>query len=338
MSNAGATWSPARVLVTGGGGFLGLEIVRRLRARGDDVTVLARGEYPEVGALGARLVRGDVADADAVKAAAAGADVVFHVAAKAGVWGPKAEFERSNVTGTENVLAACRAHGIGRLVYTSSPSVVFDGRDHVGATEVAYPSTYEAHYPETKARAERLVLAANGPGLATIALRPHLIWGPRDPHLFPRVIARGRAGRLRIVGDGQNRVSMTYVDNGAAAHVQAADALRPGAACAGRAYFVNDPAPVELWPFVNRLFAALDIPPVTRSVPVGVARAAGAVAERVWQLFGLAGEPPMTRFVAAQLGTTHTYDVGPAVRDFGYTPEVDHDEAFARTVAWLRGA
>lgn len=328
-------------LVTGGGGFLGLEVVRRLRARGDTVTVLARGEYPEVGALGARLVRGDIGEADAVKAAAEGADVVFHVAAKAGVWGPQAEFERSNVTGTENVLAACRAHGVRTLVYTSSPSVVFDGRDHENATEVPYPATYEAFYPETKARAERAVLAANGPDLATIALRPHLIWGPRDPHLFPRVIARGRAGRLRIVGDGKNRVSMTYVDNGAAAHLQAADALAAAgasAACAGRAYFVNDPEPVELWPFVNRLFGALGIAPVTRSVSVGTARTLGGVAETVWNLFGLSGEPPMTRFVASQLGTTHTYDVGPAVRDFGYAPEVGHEDAFARTIAWLKAS
>jgi len=323
-------------LVTGGGGFLGLEIVRRLRARGDTVTVLARGDYPEVGALGARLVRGDVGDAAVVHAAAEGADLVFHVAAKAGVWGARADYERSNVTGTENVIAACRAHGVHRLVYTSSPSVVFDGRDHVNATEVPYPAAYEAFYPETKARAERLVLAANSESLTTVALRPHLIWGPRDPHLFPRVLARGRAGKLRIVGDGANSVSMTYVDNGAAAHIQAADALRFGAACAGRAYFVNDPAPVALWPWVNGLFDRLGIPPVTRKVPVGVARAVGAAAEAAWTLFGLAGEPPMTRFVAAQLGTSHTYDVGPATRDFGYTPEVDAAEAFERTVAWWK--
>lgn len=326
-------------LVTGGGGFLGLEIVRRLRTRGDAVTVLARGDYPEVGALGATLVRGDIGAAEVVARAAAGVDVVFHVAAKAGVWGPQAEFERSNVTGTENVLAACRGQGVRTLVYTSSPSVVFDGRDHEDATEVPYPASYEAFYPETKARAERAVLAANGPDLATVALRPHLIWGPRDPHLFPRVIARGRADRLRIVGDGQNRVSMTYVDNGAAAHLQAADALHTAgasAACAGRAYFVNDPEPVALWHFVNTLFAALDIPPVTRKISVGTARTLGGVAETVWKIFGLDGEPPMTRFVAAQLGTTHTYDIGPSVRDFGYAPEVGHDEAFARTVAWLK--
>ncbi|MDP2312436.1 MAG: NAD-dependent epimerase/dehydratase family protein [Pseudomonadota bacterium] len=323
-------------LVTGGGGFLGLEIVRRLRARGDTVTVLARGDYPELATLGARLVRGDVADAAAVLAAAAGADIVFHVAAKAGVWGKQADFERSNVTGTENVLFACRAHGIPRLVYTSSPSVVFDGTDHIDVSEVPYPTRYENHYAETKARAEKLVLAANGPALATIALRPHLIWGPRDPHILPRLFARARAGRLRIVGTGTNQVSVTYVDNGAAAHLQAADALSPGAPCAGRAYFVNDPVAVSVWPWLNALFGRLGIAPVTRRVSVGVARAVGVVAEAVWSLFGLAGDPPMTRFVAAQLGTSHSYDVGPAVRDFGYTPEVGPEEALDRTAAWWK--
>jgi nucleoside-diphosphate-sugar epimerase len=323
-------------LVTGGGGFLGLEIVRRLRARGDNVTVLARGDYPELSALGARLVRGDIGDIATVQAAMVGVDTVFHVAAKAGVWGPRAEFERSNVVGTDNVLHACRTLGVSRLVYTSSPSVIFDGRDHENAVEVPYPTRYETHYAETKARAERAILAANSSTLATIALRPHLIWGPRDPHLFPRVIARGRAGRLRVVGDGHNRVSMTYVDNGAVAHLHAADALAPGVACAGRAYFVNDPEPVALWPFVNTLFARLGIPPVKGRVPVGVARAAGAVAEAIWSVFGLDGEPPMTRFVAAQLGTTHTYDIGPAMRDFAYTPVIGHAEAFERTVEWLK--
>lgn len=326
-----------RALVTGGGGFLGLAIVRQLRARGDEVTVLARGAHPRVEALGARLVRGDVADPEAVRTAITGAEVVFHVAARAGVWGPKAEFERANVTGTEAVLAACREAGVSRLVYTSSPSVVFDGSDHIDVAEAPYPARYEAFYPETKARAERLVLAANGPELATVALRPHLIWGPEDPHLFPGLFSRARAGRLRKVGAGDNRVSITYVDNGASAHVAAADVLAPGAPCAGRAYFINDPAPILLWEWLNQLFARLDIPPVTRSVPLGVARFAGAIAELAWSGLGLAGEPPITRFTASIVGTSHTYDIGPAVRDLGYAPAVGHEEALERTVAWWRG-
>jgi nucleoside-diphosphate-sugar epimerase len=324
------------ILVTGGGGFLGESLVGRLLVAGHTVTAAGRGNYPCVEALGARTVQVDIGDADAVKRATEGMDIVFHVAARAGVWGPRAEFERSNVTGTENVLAACALHGVRKLVYTSSPSVVFDGTDHIDAAEVPYPTRYDAHYPETKARAERMVLAANSKTFATVALRPHLIWGPRDPHLLPRLFSRARAGKMRIVGDGTNRVSITYVENAAVAHVQAADALAPGAPCAGKAYFINDPAPIVLWEWLNTLFGRLGIAPVTRKVPVGVARAAGAVAETVWSLFGLSGEPPMTRFVAAQLGTSHTYDVGPAVRDFGYTPVVEAEDALERTVRYWK--
>lgn len=327
-----------KALVTGGGGFLGRAIVERLLAEGHDVAILARGSYPEVEALGVTTLRGDIGDPAAMTHAAEGRDVVFHVAAKAGVWGDRAEFRRTNVEGTANVVAACRAAGVPRLVHTSSPSVVFDGKDHVDATAdgLPYPARFDAIYPETKAAAERLVLDANGPSLATVALRPHLVWGPRDPHLLPRLFARARAGKLRRVGPGDNRVSVTYVDNAAAAHVQAAAALAPGAACAGRAYFVNDPAPIALWPWLNALFGRLGIPPVTRGVPLWAGLAAGSTAEAAWSLLGLAGEPPLTRFVALQLATTHTYDVGPAVRDFGYAPPVGPEEAVERTVGWWR--
>lgn len=327
-----------RALVTGGGGFLGSTLVRGLLDGGHEVTVLARGEYPELATRGARVLRGDIGEADAVSGAAKGCDTVFHVAARAGVWGPRADFERSNVTGTENVLAACQDRGVRRLVYTSSPSVVFDGRDHVDAgNDLPYPARFEAIYPETKARAERLVLAENGPALATISLRPHLIWGPGDPHLLPRLFAKGQAGRLRIVGGGANRVSLTYVDNAAAAHLQAAAALAPGAAWAGKAYFVNDADPVVLWEWLNALFARLGIAPVTGRVPLWAARAAGATAEAAWSLLGLSGEPPMTRFVAQQLATTHTYDLAPARDAFGYAPVIAPEEALDRTVAWWRG-
>src|SRR5262249_3271763 len=158
---------------------------------------LSRRRYPVLDALGVTQHQGDVADPIAVQRAAAGCDILFHVAAKAGAWGPYREYNRANVVGTENVLAACRKHGVRRLVYASSPSVVFGGRDMEGVNEaVPYPARYEAHYPHTKAIAERLVLAANRPDLATVALRPHLIWGPGDNQLVPRILARARAGRL----------------------------------------------------------------------------------------------------------------------------------------------
>ena len=326
-----------RAIVTGGGGFLGKAIVTQLRARGDEVTVLARGRYPAVEALGARCVSWDLTqDTPGLADQLRGADVVFHTAARAGVWGSRAEFEAINVGGTERILAACQAAGVPKLVHTSSPSCTFGGGDHEGVREAdcPYPERFDAIYPETKARAERLILGANSPTLATVSLRPHLIYGPEDPHLLPRVVARAAQGRLAIVGDGKNRVGLTYVDNAAAAHLSAADAL-PGA-CAGHAYFITDPEPVALWPWINRVLAALGIAPVTRRVPLGLARVLGTVMETIWPLFGLKGEPPMTRFVARQLATSHWYDLTGAITECHYAPPVSGEVAFERTVAWLR--
>src|SRR5947199_598803 len=190
-----------KALVTGGGGFLGSAIVRRLRARGDEVRSFSRGDYPELRNLGVETIQGDLADPEAVTSAAQGCDIVFHVAAKAGIWGPYQEYYRANVLGTQNVIAACRRWHINRLVYTSSPSVVFNGQDMEGVDEsTPYPQHFEASYPETKAQAEKLVLEANSDDLATVALRPHLIWGPGDQHLVPRIIARAKIGALRRIG------------------------------------------------------------------------------------------------------------------------------------------
>lgn len=324
-----------KTVVTGGGGFLGAELVRQLRTAGHEVVVVGRGRYPAVEAQGARCVPWDLAaEQPGLERVFDGAEIVFHTAARAGVWGRRDEFWGINVDGTRRVLDACRAAGTPKLVYTSSPSCTFDGRDHAGATEAdcPYPSRFEAFYPETKAEAERLVLGANGPGLATTALRPHLIWGPGDPHLLPRLISRQRAGRLARVGDGQNRVGLTYVDNAAAAHVQAAAALAPGSANAGKAYFVTDPEPVTLWPWIDRLLVAVGAGPVKRAVPLGLARVAGTVLEGVWRLFALGGEPPMTRFVASQLATSHWYDLRGGRADFGLAAITDPETGFQRAV------
>jgi nucleoside-diphosphate-sugar epimerase len=319
-------------LVTGGGGFLGLYIVEQLVTRGDRVRVLCRGSYPRLSELGVETVQADIRDAAAISSACQGVGAVFHVAAVAGIWGPWRHFYEINTLGTQHVIAACRAHGVPRLIYTSSPSVIYDGRDHCGADEsLPYPKKFLCHYPHTKMLAEQAVLAANGQdGLATCALRPHLIWGPRDNHLIPRLIERARSGRLRRVGDGTNLISMSYVQNAAAAHLQAADRLSIGSPIAGQAYFINEPEPVSLWSWVDELLAVAGLPPVRRTISPRAAYAAGAVLETIWTGLRLGGEPPMTRFLAQQLGGTHWYRVTKAERDFGYAPQVSVADGLRR--------
>ncbi len=325
-------------LVTGGGGFLGLYIVEQLVARGDRVRVFCRGSYDRLDELGVETVSGDLRDSGAVADACAGIDTVFHVAAQPGIWGPWKRFYEINTRGTEHVISGCRQHGVGRLVFTSSPSVVYDGRPHRNADEsLPYPRRYLCHYPHTKALAERAVLGANEPGgLLTVSLRPHLIWGPRDNHLIPRLIKRARSGRLRQIGDGANLISMSYVENVAAAHLKAADALNEASAVAGEAYFVNESEPVRLWDWVNEILRRAGLQPVERRISANFARPLGATLEAVFGVLRLPGEPPMTRFLASQLSQSHTYSTEKARQDFGFSPEISVEEGMRRLEPELR--
>lgn len=325
-----------KALVTGGGGFLGKAIVKLLCARGDSVRSFSRSAHPDLAGLGVEHCCGELGDSDAVARAVQGCDLVFHVAAKAGVWGPYQEFYRANVLGTTHVIAACRQQGIKALVYTSSPSVVFDGSDMAGVDEsVPYPQHFEAFYPQTKAEAEQLVLAANDQSLATVALRPHLIWGPEDNHLVPRILERGARGALRKVGTRDCLVDTIYIDNAAAAHLQAADHLDIGSVVAGKAYFLSQGEPLPLWEVVNRILDAGGLPPVTRSISPEVAYRLGAVLEKIYTVLHLQGEPRMTRFVARELSTSHWFDLSAARRDFAYQPAVTFDEGIERLRDWL---
>jgi nucleoside-diphosphate-sugar epimerase len=329
-----------KVLVTGGGGFLGRRIVELLLERGDDVSFLARGHYPEVEALGARGIQADLCDAEAVRAAVHGMDAILHVAAKAGFYGPIEGYRAINVDGTRNLIDAAEAHDVGTLVYTSTPSVVGYAHECENAPQdTPYAEEHWSPYPQTKAEAERMVLAANSPHLATTALRPHLIFGPRDNNLLPRVVDRAKSGRLPIIGDGANKVDMTYVDNAAWAHLDALDALTGHEAPnAGKAYFISNDDPVELWSWLDDFLGELDIPPLKRKVSLRTASAIGNVLEWVHTTFKLKGEPRMTKFVAAGLARSHWYDMQPAKDDFGYHVRVSMDEGTKKTVAWFREA
>ncbi len=312
-----------KALVTGGGGFLGQAIVRALLARGDTVRSFSRQAHAALDAQGVEQVRGDLASATAVSAAVQGCDAVFHVAAKPGIWGDYAAYYETNVTGTQHVIAACRAHAVRRLIYTSSPSVVFDGRDMAGVDEsVPYPPQHHAHYPHTKALAEQAVRAANDAQLATVSLRPHLIWGPGDNHLLPRLAARARAGQLRRIGARPNLIDTVYVDNAADAHLQAADRLAPASPVAGKVYFISQGEPVPMWEMVNRLLLAAGAPPVTRTVPVWLALALAWGFETAHRVTGSSREPRLTRFVVRELSTAHWFDISAARRDLGYAPAV----------------
>jgi len=333
-----------KILVTGGGGFLGQALCRGLVERGHDVASFNRGHYPALEVLGVRQLRGDLADAQAVAEAARGVDAIFHNAAKAGAWGSYDSYFRANVLGTRNVLAACRAHGIARLVHTSTPSVTHRKTRPVegGTAEtVPYGEGFKAPYAATKTIAEQEVLAANGDRLAdgsrlaTIALRPRLIWGPGDQQILPRLVERARAGRLRFVGGGDNLIDTTYIDNAAQAHFDAFEHLAPDAACAGRAYFISNGEPMATRAIVNALLEAAGAPRVEGTIPFGLAYAIGAACETLWPLLRLRGEPPMTRFLAEQLSTTHWYSMEPARRDFGYVPRVSIAQGLERLrAAW----
>jgi len=323
------------VLVTGGGGFLGGAIVRRLTEDGETVRSFSRTRYSHLDALGVEQVQGDLCDFSAVARACQNTEVVFHAAAKTGVWGTYQGFYRPNVIGTQTIIEACKQANVQRLIYTSSPSVVFDGRNMEGVDEsTPYPAIFHAHYPRTKAMAEKQVIQAAADGLPAIVLRPHLIWGPGDTHLAPRIIAR--AHRLRQVGDGTNRVDTIYIDNAAHAHVLAAANLKRNPHLSGRIYFISQDEPIALWKMINHILAAGGKPPVTRTISPAAAYLAGALCEGLFGLLRLRREPPMTRFVARELATSHWFNIQAAKTDLGYAPLVSTAEGLARLAEWLR--
>lgn len=335
-------------LVTGAGGFLGRYIVEQLVARGDSVRALvrkdpARGAYPYLEELGVEMHRGDLADRVAVDRAVAGVDCVMHVGGKVGVWGHWFDYFQSNVQGTLNLLGACQDLSVPRFVFTSSPSVTFDGRDQENVNEQApYPTRWLAHYPHSKAVAEDFVLSMNGQPLAdggtlrTCSLRPHLVWGPRDHHLTARLIERARSGQLRRVGEGTNLVDTIYVENAADAHLLAADALAdPESPAAGNAYFLSQGEPVGCWQWIDEILALVNLPPVEKSISERKAYLAGRVLEEVHRWTGNAREPRMTRFVARSLATHHWFDISAARRDLGYQPRVSTAEGMQLLGQWL---
>ena len=317
--------------VTGGSGFIGGALIERLRREGWEVRALARsvGAAAKVRERGAEPVAGELGDMGALEAESVGCDVCFHAAAKVEDWGDPAEFERLNVGGTANVIAACRAAGVRRLVHVGTEAALTAGQALVGVDERA-PLRPDSPflYSSSKAKAEQLVREANGDGFETVVVRPRFVWGKGDTTLLPAIVDMVRSGRFRWIGGGRHLTDTTHVDN-------TVEGLWLGAtkAPAGAVYFVTDGEPVVFREFLERMLATQGVSVPDKSVPAGVASAAAAGAERAWRLLRRPGPPPLTRFAVWVSSKECTLDISRARSELGYEPVRTRDEGLAGLVA-----
>jgi len=322
-----------KVLITGGGGFLGRSLANKLLELGYEVTILGRKSYPNFEKIFS-CIKADIRDLSAITSSLQDQDVVFHTAAKPGIWGDYNDFYQTDVQGTKNIILACHKNKVKKLIYTSSPSVIFGQNDLEGVDEKApYPKEYLCNYSKTKAIAEQLVVNANGrEGLATVCIRPHLIWGPGDPHLLPRIIKRAKSKKLIRVGEGTNLVDMIYIDNAVEAHIKAFEKLEINSCVAGKCYFVSDDKPIILWDWIELVLKELNLPGITKKISFKYAFFLGRMLEFFYKIFQIKKEPLMTRFLATQLAKSHYFDITQSKKDFGYKPIVKNEEGIIRLV------
>ena len=331
-------WQTKKVLVTGGGGFLGRYIIERLlELQCAEIRSLGRSPQLELEKTGVNVFCGDIADKNAVRNACKDCDIIFHTAAKAGIWGTYKEFYNANVVGTENIIDACLEYKISYLINTSTPSVVCGNHDIKNGTEqLPYPDNYPAHYPATKAEAEKMVSKASSSVLKTVSIRPHLLWGVRDSHILPTLAKRAKQGRLMQIGDGGNIVDMTHIRNAVEAHINAAEALSANSAISGKNYFISDDNPLNLWNWVEEFLKDIAVPAIKKSITFKRAYRIGAVMEFIFRLFGIKSDPPMTRFAAIQLAYSHYFDITAAKNELNYKPVVNYNQAYNETIQWMK--
>jgi len=328
-------------LVTGAKGFVGRHLVAALAARGDEVTATDLGSEP-VGDGETRYVEADLCDEASIASVVEGHDVVFHNASVVHTRRTSEDIVWDvNEGGTQRVIAACRKHGVGRLVYVSSASSVYEGEDiENGDESLPYSTISQAAYADSKIAAEKRVLGENDETLATCAIRPHIIFGPGDTRFLPAILDRAKAGKLRFgVGREHKLSDFTYIDNLIDGLLRADEHLQGEApAAAGKAYFVTNGEPMPFFTFIGKVLAQLDLPPVITNMPYRLVYAIAAVSEKLDELRGrpVGFENGMSRFAVRYMCTHHYFSIERARRDLGYTPSVDLDEGISRTCAHLR--
>ena len=321
--------------MTGTGSLLLGGVASELLRRGDEVVCLQRRPAAFMGHQNAHEVLADICNTDAVALAAKGCDAIIHGAARVGVVGSQKEFYDTNVLGTENILRAAEQQSISRLVFVSTPSVAHTGASLVGApagqAEIGRSRSY---YAESKAIAERTVLNARNSQLAVVAIRPHLVWGPGDTQLVGRIVERAKSGRLAVVGTGNALVDSTYIDNAISAHIAALDALHIGSACDGKAYVVSNGEPRTVNELMRSMCESAGVPFEPRHLSLTLGIRLGSLVERLWPLMQ-SSEPPITRFIAEQLGTAHWFDQRVVHNDLKWAPSVTLDEGFKQLTQWF---
>jgi nucleoside-diphosphate-sugar epimerase len=319
------------VFITGGSGFVGRNLIALLRERGYAVRAAARSSAAEqvVRNAGAEPVSADLDAQTALEQGMRGCAFVVHAAARVESWGQLEDFMHINVAGTEHVLAAARAAGVPRFVHVSTEAVLVGDRPLVSADETwPRPSRAFGLYPYTKGLAEARVLAANGPELATMIVRPRFIWGRGDTSLLPKILAVVRAGRFAWIGGGRHLTSTCHVRNVCEGIVLAAERGR-----GGEIYFLTDGAPVEFRSFITALCRTQGVDPGARSIPLAVARKLAPAVETLWSTLRLHSEPPLSRTVVLLLGEEVTVNDAKARRELGYRERVTREQGLTEMVA-----
>ena len=324
-----------KALITGATGFLGGALTRRLKNMGWDVTALGRNpnKLDELEDEGIRAFQIDLKDKKALADACKNQEVVFHCAALPSPWGNFELFYQANVIGTRNVIRGCEEHQVKRLVHVSTPSLYFDYNSRINVKETDPLPDPVSNYSATKILAEQEIDEAFARGLATIAIRPRALFGPGDTVIFPRLIPHLQSGRLPILGDGENIVDLTYVENVVDALLLCAESP---ANTLGKKYNISNGEPVKIWKLVERICNELNLPHPTRKVSYKTASAAAAVLEVICTLIPTHPEPPLTRVSVSMMANSTTLDISAAKNELGYQPKVSIDEGVERFLNWWK--